>query len=250
MIEVHEVAKVFGGAQRSVLALDHFSVTVNQGEVMAFLGPSGCGKSTLLEILAGLSAPTSGRVIVDGQAPASRREVGLMFQKSLLFPWRNVLQNVLLPAEVLGLDKEESRERAAELLALVGLTGWETNYPSELSGGMQQRVALARVLLPDPDVLLLDEPFGALDEMTRETLDLELRRIAAVTQKTVVFVTHSAFEAVLISDQICVFTPRPGKVAGLVEVPLGNPRSESTPQDMLFAQKISEVRELIVQTAA
>ena len=169
-----------------------------------------------------------------------------MFQKSLLFPWRSVIENVLLPADVLRLPKKASRERAMDLLRLVGLAGWESHYPSELSGGMQQRVALARVLLPDPDALLLDEPFGALDEMTREALDLELARIASLTNKTVVFVTHNVYEAVLISDRICVITPRPGRVAGIVEVPMERPRSAAILRTEMFSEKVDEVRDLIV----
>jgi len=168
-----------------------------------------------------------------------------MFQKPLLFPWRNVVENILLPADVLHLDKDAARKRALGLLDLVGLEGWENHYPSELSGGMQQRVALARVLLPDPDVLLLDEPFGALDEMTRETLDLELARITALTEKTVVFVTHNVYEAVLISDRICVMTPRPGRVTGVVDVPIERPRSATILSTEEFSEKVREVRDLI-----
>ena len=168
-----------------------------------------------------------------------------MFQRSLLFPWRTVLENIMLPSEVMGLPVESSRERAGELLDMVGLAGWESEYPWELSGGMQQRVALARVLLPDPEVLLLDEPFGALDEMTRESLDLELTRIATMTHKTVVLVTHSVYEAVMISDRVFVFTPRPGKLAGIVEVPFGRPRDLDTSGTAEFAAKVAEVRKLM-----
>ncbi|MDH3498969.1 MAG: ABC transporter ATP-binding protein [Acidimicrobiia bacterium] len=245
IIEAAEVSKVFEGARGRVVALEDISVSVERGEIMAFLGPSGCGKSTLLDILAGLTAPTTGSVLIESEPPRPRQEIGLMFQKSLLFPWRNVLDNVLLPADVLGLDKEVATERAAELLDLVGLGGWGGHRPSELSGGMQQRVALARVLLPDPDVLLLDEPFGALDEMTRESLDLELARIARLTHKTVIFVTHNVYEAVLISDKICVFTPRPGRVAGIVEVPIERPRSVESLKHDTFSRKVQEVRDMI-----
>ncbi len=245
MIEAQDVTKVFDGARGQVQALEGVSVSVNRGEIMALLGPSGCGKSTLLDILAGLTPSTSGKVLIDGQLPRPRREVGLMFQKSLLFPWRSVIENVLLPADVLRLDNARARERARELIELVGLEGWENNYPSELSGGMQQRVALARVLLPDPDLLLLDEPFGALDEMTREALDLELVRVAAHTNKTVVLVTHNVYEAVLISDRICVITPRPGRVAGFVDVPIERPRSAASLKTAIFTKKVDEVRDMI-----
>jgi NitT/TauT family transport system ATP-binding protein len=246
LIDARGVKKVFDGARGTVLALDSVSLKIDHGEIMALLGPSGCGKSTLLDIFAGLTAPSEGEVWVDGALPQPRQEVGLMFQKSLLFPWRSVIENVLLPADVLQLDKKASRERAVNLLQLVGLAGWEKHYPSELSGGMQQRVALARVLLPDPDVLLLDEPFGALDEMTREALDLELARVASLTNKTVVFVTHNVYEAVLISDRICVITPRPGRVAGIVDVTMERPRSAAILRTEMFSRKVDEVRDLIV----
>ena len=227
------------------MALDGVTLQIRQGEIVSLLGSSGCGKSTFLNILAGLLPPTSGKVLIEGEAPRSRREVGLMFQRSLLFPWRTVMQNVMLPAEVMDLPKEESRERARELLAMVGLAGWEDRLPSELSGGMQQRVALARVLLPDPDILLLDEPFGALDEMTRETLDLELARVAALTNKTVVLVTHSVYEAVMVSDRVFVFTARPGRLAGTVEVPFGRPRDLASSGTAEFAECVAAVRSLM-----
>jgi NitT/TauT family transport system ATP-binding protein len=245
LIEAENVGKIFEGGRGTVVALDGVSVSIGHGEIVALLGPSGCGKSTLLDIIAGLTAQSSGVVRVEGAPPQPRQAVGLMFQKPLLFPWRSVIENVLLPADVLRIDKDAARRRALDLLGLVGLAGWENHYPSELSGGMQQRVALARVLLPDPDVLLLDEPFGALDEMTRETLDLELARIAALTQKTVVFVTHNVYEAVLISDRICVMSPRPGRVTGFVEVPMERPRSAAILGTDTFSRKVREVRDLI-----
>ena len=245
LIEAREVGKVFQGGRGTVIALEGVSISIDRGEIVGLLGPSGCGKSTLLDIIAGLTRQSSGVVQVDGVSPRPRQEVGLMFQKPLLFPWRNVVENILLPADVLHLDKEAARKRALGLLDLVGLEGWENHYPSELSGGMQQRVALARVLLPDPDVLLLDEPFGALDEMTRETLDLELARITALTEKTVVFVTHNVYEAVLISDRICVMTPRPGRVTGVVDVPIERPRSATILSTEEFSEKVREVRDLI-----
>lgn len=245
VIETIDVAKRFGTGDEQVLALDGVTLEVRQGEIVSLLGSSGCGKSTFLSILAGLLDPSSGRASIEGEPPRPRREIGLMFQRSLLFPWRNALDNVMLPAEVMDLPREESRSRARELLAMVGLEGWEDRLPSELSGGMQQRVALARVLLPDPDILLLDEPFGALDEMTRESLDLELARVAAITNKTVVLVTHSVYEAVMVSDRVFVFTARPGRLAGTVDVPFGRPRdlaSSGTPE---FAQCVASVRALM-----
>ncbi len=245
VIEATDVAKRFGTGEEQVLALGGVTLEVRQGEIVSLLGSSGCGKSTFLSILAGLLAPSSGRASIEGEPPRPRREVGLMFQRSLLFPWRNALDNVLLPAEVMDLPREESRERARELLAMVGLAGWEDRIPSELSGGMEQRVALARVLLPNPDILLLDEPFGALDEMTRESLDLELARVAAITNKTVVLVTHSVYEAVMVSDRVFVFTARPGRLAGTVDVPFGRPRDLASSGTAEFARCVASVRALM-----
>lgn len=245
MIQTHRVGKIYPTASGEVVALEDVSLTIKPGEITTLLGASGCGKSTFLNILAGLIPPSSGSVEVAGSVPKPRREVGMMFQRSLLFPWRTVLENVMLPSEVMHLDEESSLQRSAELLEMVGLDGWQAEFPWELSGGMQQRVALARVLLPDPDVLLLDEPFGALDEMTREALDLELTRIATLTEKTVVLVTHSVYEAVMISDRVFVFTPRPGRLAGVVEVPFGRPRDLETSGTPQFAEKVAEVRKLM-----
>ncbi|MFQ5879071.1 MAG: ABC transporter ATP-binding protein [Dehalococcoidia bacterium] len=249
LIQASGVRKVYAAPRGSVVALDEISLEIGAGEFVALLGPSGCGKSTLLNILGGLMAPSAGQVSIDGDRPRPRRDVGMMFQQSLLFPWRTVLQNVRLPAELLGLPREAAKQRAQELLSLVGLDGWELRYPWELSGGMQQRVALARVLLPDPDILLLDEPFGSLDEMTRESLDVELMRIAAMTTKTVIFVTHNVYEAVLMADRIYVFTKRPGRIAGIVDVGFARPRGLETSGTAAFADKVAEVRAFLTETA-
>lgn len=244
MIRTEEIGKTYVTTSGDVVALEDVTLEIHQGEITSLLGASGCGKSTFLNVLAGLIPQSTGHAEVGGKPPRPRQEVGMMFQRSLLFPWRTVLENVLLPAEIMKLGGD-TKQRAAELLELVGLDGWDDKYPWELSGGMQQRVALARVLLPDPDVLLLDEPFGALDEMTREALDLELTRIATLTDKTVVLVTHSVYEAVMISDRVFVFTPRPGRLAGIVKVPFGRPRDLGTSGTPAFAEKVAEVRELM-----
>jgi NitT/TauT family transport system ATP-binding protein len=242
-ISTAELTKTYENkAVEAVAALDSISLTVHQGELVAFLGPSGCGKSTLLNILAGLLEATSGKALVAGRPPQPSGNVGVMFQRPLLFPWRTVLKNVLLPAELLGIAPELALTRAQSLLALVGLSDWGSRDFRELSGGMQQRVALARVLMPDPEILLLDEPFGALDEITRESLDLELSRIVETTGKTVILVTHSIYEAVLVADRIYVFTSRPGRIAGVVDIPIPRPRHLAVTGMPIFGDKVIEVR--------
>jgi NitT/TauT family transport system ATP-binding protein len=244
-IRCEQVSKTYESESGRVLALDDVSLYVERGKLVSLLGPSGCGKSTLLSILAGLTRPTAGKVFVEGAEPRPRPDVGMMFQDSLLFPWRSVLKNVLLPAELFGLAMDKATDRARDLLTLVGLQGWESRYSWELSGGMRQRVALARVLLPDPDILLLDEPFGSLDEMTRESLDLEMMRIASDAHKTVVLVTHNVYEAVLISDQVVVLSPRPGRLAGIVDIPVPQPRNIEITETSLFTEKVAEARRLL-----
>ena len=193
---------------------------------MTLVGRSGCGKSTLLRIIAGLLQATSGRVRVAGEpVTGPRPDVGLVFQRPALLPWRSVLENVMLPVEILRLDRRVYRERARELLGTVGLEGFEHRRPHELSGGMQQRAALCRSLIHDPAVLLMDEPFAALDALTREELSLELQRIWSEHRKTIVFVTHAIHEAVLLGDRVVVMTPRPGRIARVIDVDVPRPRS-------------------------
>ena len=208
-----------------ILALDGIELTVARGEFVALLGPSGCGKTTLLKILAGLErgyegcAELAGRPIV-----APSQAVGVVFQEPTLLPWRTVLANVLLPAELAGLQRDRDTARALELMRLVGLQGFEHKYPKELSGGMRQRAGICRALLRDPQLLLMDEPFGALDAMTREFLNVELQRIWLGSGKTVVFVTHSIAEAVFLADRVVVMSARPGRIAEVVPVALPRPR--------------------------
>jgi NitT/TauT family transport system ATP-binding protein len=224
MIEVANVSRVFEGKAGRVAALDGVDFEVREHEVVAVIGRSGCGKSTLLRIIAGLLAPTGGRVLVAGEpVTRPRRDVSFMFQRPALLPWRSVLDNVLLPLEVRGLDR--SRHYAHEFLELVGLAGFATRLPHELSGGMQQRVALCRSLIQNPAVLLMDEPFSALDALTRTELTVELQQIWRERPLTVVFVTHSIEEAVVLADRVVVLTPRPGRLRKLVVVDIPRPRS-------------------------
>lgn len=239
------LSKTYRSASGVTHALDNVSIEVHRGEIVAFLGPSGCGKSTLLEILAGLTPLTSGSATVHGEKPRPRPEVGLMFQQALLFPWRTVAANVMLPAELIDVPDLDWNQRANELLEMVGLGGWGPRYHWELSGGMQQRVALARVLLLDPEVLLLDEPFGALDEMTRESLDTELMHIAHTRNTTVAMVTHNVYEATLVADRIFVFTARPGRIAGVVDIDEKQPRDIGFSTTNEFSEKVAQVRALL-----
>ncbi|KWX61372.1 ABC transporter ATP-binding protein [Mycobacterium sp. NAZ190054] len=243
-ITVDRVTKEFASASGPVTAISDVSMEIQPGQVTVLIGPSGCGKSTLLNMFAGLDQPTSGIIEVNG-GDVDRGTVGMMFQKSSLLQWRTVEQNVMLPAELLGLDRAHAKARTAELLELVGLGRWSRSYPSELSGGMQQRVALARVLLTEPDIILLDEPFGALDEMTREGLDIEMCRIIEGSSTTMVMVTHSIYEAVLVADTVVVLSAHPGRIAGIVSVPLARPRSIEMSASDLFAETIAEVRQLL-----
>ncbi len=225
--------------------MKNIELEVGDNEFVTIVGRSGCGKSTLLRIVDGLIRPTHGRVTIRGrEVDRPQRDVSLMFQRAALLPWRNVIDNVLLPVEVLRLPRKEHRARAEQLLALVGLEGFEGRRPHELSGGMQQRAALCRALIHDPAVLLMDEPFAALDALTREELALELQRIWSEHRKTILFVTHSIQESVLLADRIVVMTPRPGTVARIVSVGLPRPRSLSTVSDEL-SRASAEVHELL-----
>ncbi|KAA9381540.1 ABC transporter ATP-binding protein [Microbispora amethystogenes] len=209
-------------------ALADVDFAVRKGEFVAVVGPSGCGKTTLLKILAGLVQRSEGTVRISGvDVDGPKREVGMVFQAPTLLPWRTILENVLVPVEVQKLDKTAHRKRAVELLDMVGLGGFADKYPNELSGGMQQRAGICRALVHDPAVLLLDEPFGALDAMTREYMNVELLRIWRESRKTAVLVTHSIPEAVFLSDRVIVMTPRPGRIAEIIDIDLDRPRDLS-----------------------
>ena len=248
-VVVDHVSKVFNpGKPNEVAALQDIELTVAKREFVSLIGPSGCGKSTLLRLIGNLIEPTSGTVLVNGKSAAQARldqEYGMAFQQSGLFEWRSVSRNVELPLELKGWDKARRRERAQQMLALVRLPEFARHMPWQLSGGMQQRVAIARALAGDPPLLLMDEPFGALDEMTREHMQAELLRICSITGTSVVFVTHSIPEAVYLSDRVVVMSPRPGRITDIIDVPLGGGRSEDTREDATFYAKVTEVREAL-----
>jgi NitT/TauT family transport system ATP-binding protein len=229
-----------------VSAVKDITLDIAENEFVTLVGPSGCGKSTLLKLVAGLTPASGGTVRVrDTVVREPFPDVGIVFQHPVLLPWRTVLDNVLFSADMLGLKPEGYRTRARELLALSGLAGFETRLPRELSGGMQQRVAICRALLPDPGLLLMDEPFGALDAMTREELGLELLRIWEARRKTILFVTHSIPEAILLADKVVVMTPGPGRLARVIPIDLPRPRTVELEFDAKFKTYSDEVRGLI-----
>jgi NitT/TauT family transport system ATP-binding protein len=246
VVSVKGVTKTF--PRGNVTALENIELELEAGEFISLIGPSGCGKSTLLRVIADLIPPTHGTVEVNGK-PARQaridRDYGIVFQDAVLFDWRTVGKNIQLPLELLGWDKKRRRQRLQEMLELVELTGFEDHYPWQLSGGMQQRASIARALTFEPALLLMDEPFGALDEMTRERLNLELLQIWQRLQSTVVFVTHSISEAVFLSTRVVVMSPRPGRIAGIVEIDLPHPRSNDTREEPRFFELVTEVRELL-----
>lgn len=240
---IDNVNHIFPGGE--VQALKNVSLEIPTGSITALIGPSGCGKSTLLNALAGLLIPSSGTVSLYGsEIEGPPDEVGIMFQKATLMPWRTTLENVLLPIEIREGTKvaRAYKEQAMSLLELVGLAGFENAYPDELSGGMAQRAAICRMLVTEPDVLLLDEPFGALDELTREHMDFELQRIAAARGATVVIVTHSIPEAVLLADRVCAMSARPGRISELIDIELPRERDLDTMLDPKFAEHVAQVR--------
>ncbi len=244
-IHIRGATKVFNpGKSSQVEALADIDLAVEPGEFITLIGPSGCGKSTLLRLISSLALPTTGSVEVNGK-PAEQarldRDYGMAFQTSGLFDWRTVAKNIELPLELMGWSKADRRRRSSEMLELVKLGDFAKHHPSELSGGMQQRVAIARALAFSPSILLMDEPFGALDEMTREHMQDELLRIWRDTGTTLVFVTHSIPEAVYLSTRVVVMSPRPGRIAAVIDVGLGD-RQASTRDDPAFFSKVTEVR--------
>ena len=245
-LRVEHVSHVYDDANGHVEALDDISIEIAPGEFVCLVGPSGSGKSTLLRIMAGLIHPLRGRVWLDGQQVQSPgRSIGIVFQKANLMPWRYVLDNIALPLELEGVPPLEIIHRANELIDLVGLRGFERTYPHALSGGMEQRVAIARALIHNPSILLLDEPFGSLDALTRERMALELTRIWSAQRTTVVMVTHSIQEAVFLGDRVLVMTPRPGRIAADFPVRLDRPRDLTLLRQEAFSEIAGRVREAI-----
>jgi NitT/TauT family transport system ATP-binding protein len=250
-VEVRGVSRVFTARKgASVTALDDVNLTVEPGQFVSLIGPSGCGKSTLMRLIADLDTPTTGEIRVFGTSARQARvnqKYGIAFQQAGLLPWRTVAGNIELPLELHGSVKSARKERVRELIELVGLSDFAGHYPDQLSGGMQQRVAIARALAESPSLLLMDEPFGALDEMTRERMQNELVRICGETNAAVVFVTHSIPEAVFLSDRVVVMSPRPGRIRDVLSVKLGETgaRGENLREEEPFFQAVRQVRELL-----
>jgi NitT/TauT family transport system ATP-binding protein len=247
-IQIDHVSKSYETREGEVRAVDDFSLECRPGEFVSIVGPSGCGKSTMLLMVAGLVPTTSGTVTIgDTVVERPYTDLGFVFQDSVLLDWRKTMGNVLLQAEMRGLDKDAYRTRAQELIDLVGLTGFEDRYPFELSGGMRQRVSICRALLHDPALLLMDEPFGALDALTRDQLNLDLQDIWLTSQKTVLFVTHGITEAVFLSDRVVVMSPRPGRIEEVLEIALPRPRHLSVRETPEFGKYTNDIRSVFAR---
>jgi NitT/TauT family transport system ATP-binding protein len=248
-VEISNISKVFNlGTNNQVDALTDINLSIASGEFVSLIGPSGCGKSTLLRLIANLIEPTSGDLVVNGKSAKQARldqDYGMAFQQSGLFEWRTVAKNIELPLELKGWDKAKRQARATEMLELVKLSDFANHFPWQLSGGMQQRVAIARALAVHPSLLLMDEPFGALDEMTREHMQSELLSICRASGTTVVFVTHSIPEAVYLSNRVVVMSPRPGRVTEIVDVSIEGERNDATRDNSAFFKGITAVREAL-----
>jgi len=242
-LALRQVSKEFTQKKGKVRALEDVNLELRDGEFVSVVGPSGCGKSTLLRLVAGLARPSSGEILMGGRPIQSPpEEVGIVFQRPVLLPWRSVYSNITLQIEIRGRDAKRYRKRAEELIALVGLEGFEDSYPHQLSGGMQQRVALCRALIHEPTLLLMDEPFGALDAITREQMNLEVYGIWRKTHTTILFITHSISEAVFLSQRVAVMSGRPGQIRDVVEIGLGDERSISSMETAEFMEGTRRVR--------
>ena len=249
VVSLQNVTKVFGqGGDNETVALKQINLEIHQSEFISLIGPSGCGKSTLLRLVGDLISPSKGTVLVNGK-PAHQARVdqdyGIVFQAPVLYEWRSVMKNVQLPLELRGYRRDQREERAREMLALVELDGFERHYPWQLSGGMQQRAAIARALAIRPALLLMDEPFGALDEMTRERMNMELHDIWRRTETTVIFVTHSIAEAVFLSSRVVVMSARPGRITSVLDIDLPLPRSYDTREETRYFELVNQVRDTL-----
>lgn len=249
VVSLQEATKIYNpGSPNQTVALQEINLDIFPGEFVSLIGPSGCGKSTLLRLIGDLISPTNGRVIVNDKSARQARldqDYGIVFQAPVLYEWRSVMKNVQLPLELRGTARQERDSRAREMLELVELTGFEDHYPWQLSGGMQQRVSIARALAMKPPLLLMDEPFGALDEMTRERMNLELHDIWERMQKTIVFVTHSIAEAVFLSSRVVVMSARPGRIAHEIKIDLPAARTAETREETRYFELINDVRDAL-----
>ena len=244
-VEISGIQKTFSSARGAVQALTETSLAIAPGQFVSIVGPSGCGKSTLLSLIAGLDAPSAGRILIEGQEVRGPHDsLGVVFQRDLLLDWRTAMDNVLLQVEMRNLPPRDYAARARELLDMVGLQGFHGSYPRELSGGMRQRVAICRALLHNPLLLLMDEPFGALDAISRDRLNVDLGRICSETKKTVVFITHSINEAVFLGDRVVVMSSRPGKVVADLSIEVPHPRDLSFRETPEFAGYVRQVRKI------
>lgn len=244
-LSLSSVGKIYQAKSGPVEALDGIDFNIGDGEFLSILGPSGCGKSTLLSLASGLEFPTSGTVALAGKRiDRAVTDIGIVFQTDVLLEWRRVLGNVLIQPQIRGLDMKLHEQKARDLLALVGLAGFEDKYPHELSGGMRQRVSICRSLIHDPPLLLMDEPFGALDALTREQMVMELHQLWLRTRKSVMFVTHDIQEAILLAQRVLVMTPRPGRIAEIVDVDLPFPRKPETMESRRFVELVAHVRHI------
>jgi NitT/TauT family transport system ATP-binding protein len=249
LIHVENVSKQFGSAEArrgAVTAVDSVSLSIAQGEFVSIVGPSGCGKSTLIRLISGLDTPTSGRIIFEGlEVKRPLPNMGMGFQHPTLLPWRTVFQNVMLPFELMGRSGPAQAERARAVIGMVGLGGFENHYPEQLSGGMQQRVGICRSLVTDPKVLILDEPFAALDLLTRDEMAIELSHISQQQVVTTLFVTHSITEAVYLSDRVVVMSPRPGRIVKVLDVKVPRPRHISVEENPDLIALVREIKDII-----
>jgi NitT/TauT family transport system ATP-binding protein len=247
LLQTKGLTKIYSTREgQRISALAETNMALGQGEFVSVVGPSGCGKSTLMKLIAGITPRTGGEIFYRGQAVTkAQRGVGVVFQSPVLLPWLTVLENVLLPIRVLRMKRSEADTRAHQLLAMVGLGGFEGKYPGELSGGMQQRASIVRSLIHDPGLLLMDEPFGALDALTREGISLELQRIWLANRKTIFFITHSILEAVFLSDRVFVMSPRPGRIIAQFDIPFARPRDYDLTTSGEFGRYVGEIRHLL-----